>query len=228
MLATFNQIDRGVVFGGSLVVVLVAFDVGRLAARLLGRGRHFFRSARRTVPVALGNLLHNNTVIFGQSMTGMSNKIIMPQSTGLVEVLTLTCGFQESVIVVAAPSVTDLDGRLEAVAIVAVLSVTDLDGWLEAVHVIAVVAAVTQQHLLVVTLASTHRTAREQRRLVPDDGVVEHGEVQEDLAQIRARHERVKPALERRARRVVLVSRRNNSRVLRAWQTSSYLMSTDA
>ena len=54
---------------------------------------------------------------------------------------------------------------------------------------IAIITAVTQQHLLVVTLAPTDTAARQQRRLVPHDGAVEHGEVQEYLAETTARHQ---------------------------------------
>jgi hypothetical protein len=59
------------------------------------------------------------------------------------------------------------------------------------------VTAVTEQHLLRICLAATEPTLGVHDGLGPDDGVVEGGEVEEELAHVGAPHQAQLPPLER-------------------------------
>ena len=85
---------------------------------------------------------------------------------------------------------------------------TNLERWYEAEHVVAPVAAVAQQHLLGVAAASAHAAAGLEDGLVPGDGALQRGEVEEDLGEAGAGHQRLLPALTARLTRLLLCERR--------------------
>ena len=73
-----------------------------------------------------------------------------------------------------------------------------LKRWFKTVHVVASVAAVTEQHLLGVSLPATDPAARVEGGLAPQDAPLQGGQVQEHLGEAGSGHQRLLPALKQR------------------------------